>query len=179
MIVSEKKWGENKMFDTLYPDKMINSVYELDWEALSRKYAGVIFDVDNTLVPHGAPADEAVIALFQRIHGLSMRTILVSNNGEARVKPFADQAGTKYIYKAGKPRRGGYIEAMLRMGTVSSNTLFIGDQIFTDVWGANRTGIDTMLTEPVDPSTDEIQIVVKRWFEKPFRRERSKSSRKR
>ena len=68
MIVSEKKWGEDKMFDTLYPDKIINSVYELDWELLSRKYAGVIFDVDNTLVPHGAPADETAIKLFQRIH---------------------------------------------------------------------------------------------------------------
>ena len=51
--------------------------------------------------------------------------------------------------------------------------LFLGDQIFTDVWGANRAGMDTVLTEPVDPSTDEIQIVVKRWFEKPFRVKRA------
>lgn len=160
------------MFYTLYPHKIIASVYDLDWEKLSKRYAGVIFDVDNTLVPHGAPADEAAIQLFRRIHGLGMRTVLVSNNGEARVKPFAEQVGTKYVYKAGKPKKGGYIEAMKKMGTVPENTLFIGDQIFTDVWGANRVGIDTMLTEPVDPSTDEIQIVVKRWFEKPFRRER-------
>ena len=159
-------------FKELYPGKIIASVYELDWEELSAMYHGVIFDIDNTLVPHGAPADERAGALFARIHSLGMRTMLVSNNGEARVKPFAQAVGTGYVYKAGKPKRDGYVEAMRRMGTTAEDTLFIGDQIFTDVWGANRAGIYSMLTKPIDPSTDEIQIVVKRWFEKPFIRER-------
>lgn len=159
-------------FHKLYPDKLTASVYCLDWEELSERYGGVIFDIDNTLVPHGAPADERAVGLFARIHGLGMKTMLVSNNGEERVKPFADLVKTEYVYKAGKPKKRGYEEAMKRMGTEAGNTLFIGDQIFTDVWGANRAGMDTMLTEPIDPSTDEIQIVIKRWFEKPFRRER-------
>lgn len=153
-----------------YPGRIILSVYELDWEALAEKYRGVIFDIDNTLVPHGAPADENTVRLFKRLHGLGMKTMLVSNNGEARVKPFAEQVDTMYVHKAGKPKRQGYIRAMEGMGTGPENTLFVGDQIFTDVWGANRAGMDTILTEPVDASTDEIQIVVKRWFEKPFRR---------
>ena len=72
------------MFQNLYPNKLIRSVYELDWEELSRTYGGVIFDIDNTLVPHGAAADEAAIQLFARIHDLGMKTMLVSNNGEAR-----------------------------------------------------------------------------------------------
>lgn len=154
----------------LYPDKMTASVYKLDWEELSKRYRGVIFDIDNTLVPHGAPADEETIGLFARIHGLGMKTMLVSNNGEARVKPFAEQVDTEYVYKAGKPKKPGYLRAMKGMGTTPKDTLFIGDQIFTDVWGANRAGMDTILTEPVDASTDEIQIVIKRWFEKPFRK---------
>lgn len=158
------------LFGSLYPGRMTASVYELDWENLSKKYKGVIFDIDNTLVPHGAPADERAVGLFERIHGLGMRTMLVSNNGEGRVKPFADRLRTEYVYKAGKPKKHGYVEAMNRMGTTPKDTLFIGDQIFTDIWGANRAGMDTILTEPVDPSTDEIQIVVKRWLEKPFRR---------
>ncbi|MBS6397288.1 MAG: YqeG family HAD IIIA-type phosphatase [Clostridiales bacterium] len=165
------------LFEQLYPRKMIASVYELDWEALSGKYKGVIFDIDNTLVPHGAPADEQAVRLFGRLHGLDMKTMLVSNNGEARVKPFADRLQTGYIYKAGKPKKEGYEAAMRKMGTDADSTLFIGDQIFTDVWGANRAGIYTMLTTPIDPSTDEIQIVIKRWFERPFRRERRKRCR--
>ena len=151
---------------------LLCSVYELNWEELSRTYGGVIFDIDNTLVPHGAAADEAAIQLFARIHNLGMKTMLVSNNGEARVKPFAQQVQTDYIYKAGKPKVEGYNKAMAKMGTDPKHTLFIGDQIFTDVWGANRVGIYTMLTQPVDKSTDEIQIVIKRWFEGPFRKER-------
>lgn len=162
------------LFEHFYPDQMATSVYELDWEVLAGKYKGVIFDIDNTLVPHGEPAEERTIRLFRRIHELGMKTMLVSNNGEGRVKPFADQVRTEYVYKAGKPKKGGYEAAMRRMGTTQENTLFIGDQIFTDVWGANRAGMDTILTEPVDPSTDEIQIVIKRWFEKPFRKVRTR-----
>lgn len=160
------------MFQNLYPDQLIRSVYDLDWEKLSETYQGVIFDIDNTLVPHGAAADEAAIQLFDRIHSLGMKTMLVSNNGEERVKPFAQQVRTAYIHKAGKPKAAGYCKAMKEMETDPAHTLFIGDQIFTDVWGANRAGIHTMLTQPIDRSTDEIQIVIKRWFERPFRKER-------
>ena len=161
------------MFKTFYPDEYVASTYVLDFEKMYREGCrGLVFDIDNTLVPHGAAADEAAIQLFARIHDLGMKTMLVSNNGEARVKPFAQQVQTDYIYKAGKPKVEGYNKAMAKMGTDPKHTLFIGDQIFTDVWGANRAGIYTMLTQPVDKSTDEIQIVIKRWFEGPFRKER-------
>ena len=100
----------------LYPDRMTDSVYGLDWEKLTGRYRGVIFDIDNTLVPHGAPADEKAIRLFDRIHGLGLRTMLVSNNGEERVKPFADQVRSGYVYDAGKPGARGYLEAMKKMG---------------------------------------------------------------
>ena len=161
------------MFKTFYPDEYVASTYVLDFEKMYREGCrGLVFDIDNTLVPHGAAADEAAIQLFARIHHLGMKTMLVSNNGEARVKPFAQQVQTDYIYKAGKPKAEGYNKAMAKMGTDPKHTLFIGDQIFTDVWGANRAGIYTMLTQPVDKSTDEIQIVIKRWFEGPFRKER-------
>ena len=140
----------------LYPKKVIPSVYGLDWEKLSKSYGGVIFDIDNTLVPQDWPADEKAIRLFEEIHALGMKTMLVSNNREPRVKAFAQKVKTGYIY---------------RMGTVRANTLFIGDQIFSDIWGANRVGMDTILTAPIDRTKDEIQVVIKRLFEIPFRRE--------
>ena len=139
------------MFQNFYPNKLIRSVYELNWEELSRTYGGVIFDIDNTLVPHGAAADETAIQLFARIHNLGMKTMLVSNNGEARVKPFAQQVQTDYIYKAGKPKVEGYNKAMAKMGTDPKHTLFIGDQIFTDVWGGNRFGALTIMVAPLGP----------------------------
>ena len=158
----------------LYPDQMIASVYTFDWEKAAKRYRGAIFDVDNTLVPHGAKEEEQTIQLFERLHGLGIQTMLVSNNGEGRVKPFADRLHTDYVHKAGKPKKRGYEQAIEKLGLQRGEILFVGDQIFTDIWGANRAGLFTILTEPVDPATDEIQIVVKRWLEKPFRRVKNK-----
>ena len=99
------------------------------------------------------------------LHEIGWHTIVLSNNKEPRVKMFATQAGTDYIYKAGKPGKDGYEHAMKQMGTNPQNTLFVGDQIFTDIWGANRVGIRTILVKPIHPK-EEIQIVLKRYLEK-------------
>ena len=154
------------MFGMFYPDEYRPSAYTLDYEMLYRRgYRGILFDVDNTLVPHGAPATPESVELFARLHGIGFATCLISNNKEPRVTPFADAMGTIYVYKAGKPSRRGFLEGMEKMGTSKEDTLFIGDQIFTDVWGANRTGIYSILTEPIDPR-EEIQIILKRKLEK-------------
>ena len=154
------------MLQQFYPDNEIDSSYEIDYKSLYEKgYRGVIFDVDNTLVPHGAPADERAIALFQTLHELGFATMLLSNNKEPRVKMFADKVESPYIFKAGKPGRTGYLQAMERMGTTHETTIFVGDQLFTDVWGAKRTGIVTYLVKPIHPR-EEIQIVLKRYLEK-------------
>lgn len=158
--------------EKFYPGLVTESVYALDWEVLAKRYAGVAFDIDNTLVPHGAAADEAAAALFGRLRALGLKTVLVSNNGEGRVKAFAGQVGSGYVYKAGKPKKTGYKKALKLLGTAAADTLFVGDQIFTDVWGANRAGMASVLTEPVDLSTDVPQVTLKRWLEKPFRRVR-------
>ena len=67
----------------------------------------LLFDIDNTLVPHGAPADERAIALFEHLKKLGFKTCLLSNNKEARVKPFASQVKSPYIHKGGKPSKRG------------------------------------------------------------------------
>jgi hypothetical protein len=154
------------MLEPFYPQEYVASAYEIDFEGWRAKgYRGIIFDVDNTLVPHGMPADERAIALFERLHRLGFRMLLLSNNKEPRVRSFCGQVvGADYIYKAGKPKAEGYRRAMERMGTDTGNTLFVGDQIFTDVWGANRAGIYTILVKPIHPK-EEIQIVLKRYLE--------------
>lgn len=154
------------MFSCFYPDEYLDSTYEIDFEAFyGRGIRGVIFDIDNTLVPHDAPADGRAIALFERLHRMGCRTMVLSNNKEPRVKSFADKVKTEYLYKAGKPGRAGYRKAMERMGTDEKTTLFVGDQLFTDVWGAKRSGIYAILVKPIHPK-EEIQIVLKRYLEK-------------
>lgn len=154
------------MLETFYPDYEVETTYSIPFEELYQKgYRGVIFDIDNTLVPHGEPADERAIALFQRLRGIGMKTMLLSNNKEPRVKIFADAVDSPYIFKAGKPGKAGYEKAMEQMQTVKENTLFVGDQLFTDVWGAKRVGIMNYLVKPIHPK-EEIQIVLKRYLEK-------------
>ena len=169
------------MLQCFYPDNEADNAYDIDYEGLYRKgYRGIIFDIDNTLVPHGAPADDRAATLFARLHGLGFHTLLLSNNKEPRVKSFCDKVGSQYIFKAGKPGRTGYETAMRRMGTVPEDTLFVGDQLFTDVWGAKRAGIVTYLVKPIHPK-EEIQIVLKRKLERIvlyFYHKKSKAERK-
>ena len=154
------------LLETFYPSEIQDSTYGIDFENWTKKgYKGVIFDIDNTLVPHDADADERSKALFIKLKELGFSTMLLSNNKEPRVKRFAKQVGSKYIFKAGKPSRKNYVKAMMEMGTNLSNTLFVGDQLFTDVWGAKRTGIYSILVKPIHPK-EEIQIVLKRYLEK-------------
>lgn len=150
----------------LFPDEHVSSTYQINFEKLYEEgYRGLIFDIDNTLVPHGAPADERAIKFFEELKKIGFSCVLLSNNKEPRVKLFNEKIGVEYIFKAAKPKPGNYRRAMEIMGTDCTNTLFIGDQIFTDVMGANIAGIRTFLVEPINPK-EEIQIVLKRYLEK-------------
>ena len=150
----------------LYPDEYMDSTYAIDFKKLYNDgYRGILFDIDNTLVPHGAPADERAIALFKKLKQIGFTTCLISNNKEPRVKSFCDKVDSDYIFKAGKPLPGGYEEGIRKMKTTKENTLFIGDQIFTDVLGAKRAGLHAIMVKPIHPK-EEIQIVLKRYLER-------------
>lgn len=154
------------MFDKFFPEEYLASTYEIPFEKLYQEgYRGVIFDIDNTLVPHGAPADERSKALFARLKALGFECCLLSNNQRPRVELFNRDVNVHAIYNAHKPSVQNYQRAMELMGTDLQNTLFVGDQLFTDVWGAKRTGIRNILVKPIHPK-EEIQIVLKRMLEK-------------
>ena len=154
------------MFEKFFPDEYVASTYVIPCEKLYEEgYRGVVFDIDNTLVPHGAPADDRAKKLFKRLEDIGFSSCLISNNQEARVKMFNRDIGTDYICNAHKPSTKNYIRAMEIMGTDRTNTIFVGDQLFTDVWGAKRAGIRNILVRPIH-SKEEIQIVLKRYLEK-------------
>lgn len=153
------------MFKIFYPDEYYDSTYSINFESLYKQgYRGVIFDIDNTLVPHGAPADERSIALFERLKAIGFDAVLLSNNKEARVAMFNEPIGVHMIWKANKPSPVKYREAMALMGTDEGSTIFVGDQLFTDVWGAKNANIRSFLVKPMNPQ-EEIQIVLKRKLE--------------
>ena len=155
------------MLKWLYPNLYIDSTYHIDFKKYREEgYRAVIFDIDNTLVEHGEPATDKVIRFFTDLKEMGYDFMVMSNNKEDRVKNFAAQIGdVGYIYKANKPFKASYLKCMKEMGSDCTDTLFVGDQLFTDVLGAKNLKIFSILVEPIDKK-EEIQIVIKRYLEK-------------
>lgn len=152
-------------FKNLFPGLYISSAYRINYRQLYEDgYRGIIFDIDNTLVTHGAPASRRAIRLFEHLNELGFYSCLISNNQEERVKMFNDDVQVFYIYNAHKPSPENYLKAMQMMGTDRSSTVFVGDQIFTDIWGANRAGIFSIMVKRIYWK-EEIQIILKRFLE--------------
>ena len=56
------------MFQKFYPSKEVNSIYDIDYDSLYKQgYRGLIYDIDNTLTEHDAPATEEVKALMEKL----------------------------------------------------------------------------------------------------------------
>lgn len=152
-------------FKILFPNEDYNSIYEIDYNKLYEKgVRAIIFDIDNTLVMHGVKADKKIKAFFDKLRSLNINTCLLSNNKKKRVEPFAQDVGSLFIENAKKPSIKNYLKALELMNVKKEETIFIGDQLFTDILGAKRAGIYAILVKPIDKK-EEIQIVIKRFFE--------------
>jgi len=154
------------MFKRFYPYEYVESVFSIDYNKLFNKgYRGIIFDIDNTLVHHGDDSTREIDDLFQIIHGAGLKTLLLSNNTEERIKSFMKNIDSLYIDDAQKPRISNYLKAVEMMDIKKEQALCVGDQIFTDIYGANRSGIDNILVQYIRAG-NETKIGIRRNLEK-------------
>lgn len=154
------------MFKVLYPHAYVDSVFAIDYNKLYDKgYRGILFDIDNTLVHHGEDATEEINRLFRDIQGIGLQTLLLSNNNEARILRFLRDIDSLYICDAQKPRIENYLKGVAMLGLRKAEVVCIGDQIFTDIYGANRSGIDSILVRYMRYA-DETKIGIRRNLEK-------------
>ena len=154
------------MMEKLYPYAWVRSAYDIPYERLYKKgYRGVLFDIDNTLVPHGAPADERAKQLFERLYAAGYTCGLISNNRGKRVDMFNEDIHAYAVCNANKPLKESFVKASALMGLPVDQILFVGDQIFTDILGAKRSGMYSILVRPVD-RREVPQVVIKRPFER-------------
>lgn len=136
------------MLKLLYPHEYAESVFAIDYEKLKALgFCALIFDIDNTLVHHGDDSTPEIDAFFEQLHSLGFKTLLLSNNNKARIERFIQNIDTIYIDEAGKPKKEGYLKALSMLGVEPDQAIFIGDQIFTDVFGANRAKIKSILVK--------------------------------
>lgn len=151
---------------SLFPYEYVDSVFSIDYKKLVEKgYKGIIFDIDMTLVPHGADSTKEIDELFKSIHSAGLKTLLLTNNSEDRVKRFTRNIDTLYLCDAQKPNSEGYLEAVRMMEIQKDETVFIGDQIFIDIYGANKCGIANILVKYVTAEA-ETKIGIRRNLEK-------------
>lgn len=131
-----------------YPNEYVEEVFSIDYQELYQKgYRAILFDIDNTLVAHGADSTAEVDELFRRIHGIGLKTLLLSNNNEKRIERFNRNIHTAYIQEAGKPDPACYLKAAEMLGVTKEEAVVVGDQLFTDIYGANRAGIACILVK--------------------------------
>lgn len=134
------------MLRNYYPGAYAPDVFSIDYQWLfDQGYRGILFDVDNTLVHHNADSTPEVDALFHRIHEIGLKTVLVSNNSPARLERFMENIDTCYVADADKPNPRGYEKALRILDISKEQAVFIGDQMFIDIYGANKCGIASIL----------------------------------
>lgn len=156
------------MFERLLPNLRLNSVYDLDFEALARRgIKGIITDLDNTLVGAKEPlATPKLIEWLNKLREHGFKVVIVSNNNETRVSRFAEPLGIPFIHAARKPSNRAFRKAFKVLGLPQKQTAVLGDQMMTDVLGGNRLGLYTILVLPISPKDEGIMTRVNRLIER-------------
>ena len=154
------------MLKIFYPYEYVESVFDIDYERLYKNgYRGLMFDIDNTLVHHGDDSNKEIDELFKTIQDIGFKTVIVSNNNEERVKRFLKNINSLYICDAEKPQSKSYLKAVEMMNIKREEAIFIGDQIFTDILGANKSNIANILVKFI-MTKEETKIGKRRQVEK-------------
>ena len=132
---------------------------------------GLLLDVDNTLTLHDSQElPDGVAAWLNEAQAAGLSLIIVSNAKATRVAPFAARLGLPFVARAAKPLPFGFWRAAKALGLPKKACLVIGDQIFTDMWGAFLGGFPAAQLEPIAPEEGHGFLLFKRRLERPIRR---------
>lgn len=152
------------------PRGVYPSVDRISPEKLARRGIRLVLaDLDNTLAPYKEAPTPGAAAWARELEARGIQLFLLSNSRKPnRARQMAQQLGVPYQGRSGKPRRGGYLRAMERMGRKPEETIMLGDQIFTDTLGANNAGVTPLLIEPIRLAGNPARYV-RYAIETPFR----------
>ena len=151
------------------PTKAYESILDVTPDVLREmNVTALILDIDNTMTTHDNPVPiEGIYNWLDTMRECNIRMMIVSNNHVPRVTPFAELVGLDFIPEGAKPLPVGYKKAAEKMGVKKENICTIGDQLFTDILGANLFGIKSILVRPIEPEKT-LFFKIKRAAEKPF-----------
>lgn len=154
----------------LCPDMYASSVIAIQPELLcSMGIRVVLLDLDNTLTPTGSlSVSHAVKGWLKRLKDGGLTVYIVSNEARpSRVAHIAHELDVQYIAPAWKPRRWAFRRVLREHAIEPREVAMIGDQLFTDIFGARRLGLFAILVRPMT-TLGFITTKVQRCFERPL-----------
>jgi len=133
------------------PDRVVESLYDIDFDELQDQgVRGIIFDLDNTIIPwDSADMCPDISEWLRGVVAKGFKVSIVSNNWHKRVKEIALKFDLPFVSRAYKPAKMGFRKALAAMGLEAGETAVVGDQLFTDVVGGNRLGLMTIWVKPL------------------------------
>ncbi len=136
--------------DIFMPDIYQKSIYDINYKKL--KKLGIkclLFDLDNTIAPISLKIpDRKIRDLIAELVDMGFTVIIVSNSGKARVEPFKDHLNIDASFSSMKPLKRKYQKIQKIYGFKDTEIAAIGDQLLTDIFGANRMGFTSILVNP-------------------------------
>ncbi len=134
-----------------YPKGYFNNITEIKLEYLKENnIKGLILDVDNTLIDYDKNLSKDVIKWIETMKSNDIKMFILSNsNKKDKVEEVGKKLDINYIYFGLKPLKKGFKKAQKQLGLDNSNIAVIGDQIYTDIVGANRMKMYSILLEPI------------------------------
>lgn len=137
--------------DSFIPDMYKKSIFAIDYQSLKQRgIKCLIFDLDNTIAPINITNPEKEVKdLFADITLLGFKIILLSNASKARVKPFKEKLNVDSSYHSKKPLKKKYKKIMFLYDFKQNEIACIGDQLLTDILGANQMGFLSILVNPI------------------------------
>lgn len=153
--------------DNFIPDMYLKSIYDIDYKNLkSRGIKCILFDLDNTIAPVNVPVpDKDIKDLFSDLTLLGFKVIILSNSSKSRVEPFKEKLNVDSSFYSMKPMKKKYKKIVNIYGFKDNEIACVGDQLLTDVLGANRMGFLSILVNPIS-TIDLIGTKINRVFER-------------
>ena len=166
------------VFANLLTDYMFHRIEDITPEFLRELgVRGLIIDIDNTLMRwEEYEAPPSVREWLRAASDAGFKIVLLSNGLRSKQARVAGDLDLQVV--AGwlpKPLPSGFRSAMRVLGLPPTQVASIGDIVFTDIWGANRLGIITILVEPRS-SRDFLGTRIWRLLERLFRLRRAKKT---
>ena len=150
----------------LYPNLYLKNVKEIKYEMLKNNgIKGLILDVDNTLLDYYKNMLDGLENWCEAMKEKGIKFCIASNsNNRDKVDNISKKLGIPYIFFAKKPLKGGLNKAARLMQIKNEEVAVVGDQIFTDVLGANRCKMFSILVDPINEK-DMFVTIIKRPIE--------------